>query len=290
MKTYNLDSSFKLLEINASDLRQLRPGEIISAFNSCGLIFCTQGSVTVDFDDKRYVIHNCEFLVYMPSSSAKIIDQDADFKGFIIESYIEYVLPIINKLITIGCLICLRQRPTTTLTDEQFELIQNHINNLISCFEKLNPQPSNNPCDILNYELLNTTAHTLVYEVLLFYFTNQPIIEVNPSKSDIVFYNFIISIYRNYTKERNVAFYAKEQNMNPRYFSTVIKKTSGENAHSWITRMVIAEAKQKLSRTDLSIKEISFLMSFPSQTFFGKYFKQYTGMSPKDYRNQKRLF
>ena len=26
-------------------------------------------------------------------------------------------------------------------------------------------------------------------------------------------------------------------------------------------------------------------MNFPTQSFFGKYFKQYVGVSPKEYRN-----
>ena len=48
----------------------------------------------------------------------------------------------------------------------------------------------------------------------------------------------------------------------------------------------ITEAKYLLDNTDLSIKEIATKLNFPTQSFFGKYFKQYVGISPKEYRNK----
>ncbi|WP_368350508.1 helix-turn-helix domain-containing protein, partial [Parabacteroides merdae] len=44
------------------------------------------------------------------------------------------------------------------------------------------------------------------------------------------------------------------------------------------------EAKQLLESSNLSIKEVAAQLNFPTQSFFGKYFKQYVGMSPKEYR------
>ena len=51
-------------------------------------------------------------------------------------------------------------------------------------------------------------------------------------------------------------------------------------------RHEIFEAKYLLDNTDLSIKEIATKLNFPTQSFFGKYFKQYVGISPKEYRNK----
>ena len=70
-------------------------------------------------------------------------------------------------------------------------------------------------------------------------------------------------------------------------FSSVIKEKSGSSALQWIIQNVITEAKYLLDNTDLSIKEIATKLNFPTQSFFGKYFKQYVGISPKEYRNKK---
>lgn len=76
------------------------------------------------------------------------------------------------------------------------------------------------------------------------------------------------------------------QHITPRYFSAIIKEKTGDSALQWIVRMVITEAKQLLEESDLSIKEIADQLNFPTQSFFGKYFKQYVGVSPKEYRNK----
>jgi len=45
------------------------------------------------------------------------------------------------------------------------------------------------------------------------------------------------------------------------------------------------EARQLLSYSDLSVKQIAERLHFPNQSFFGKYFKQAAGVSPKHYRS-----
>lgn len=37
----------------------------------------------------------------------------------------------------------------------------------------------------------------------------------------------------------------------------------------------------------MNIQEIADRLSFANQSFFGKYFKHYTGMSPKEYRKNR---
>ena len=60
--------------------------------------------------------------------------------------------------------------------------------------------------------------------------------------------------------------------------------SSGRSVREWIEEYVVTEAKAQLRSTTKSIKEISDDLNFPSQTFFGKYFKRITGTSPKKYR------
>ena len=43
------------------------------------------------------------------------------------------------------------------------------------------------------------------------------------------------------------------------------------------------EVKALLKSTNMTIQQISDELNFPSQSFFGKYFKLVVGMSPKEY-------
>ena len=50
---------------------------------------------------------------------------------------------------------------------------------------------------------------------------------------------------------------------------------------------MILEAKALLKYSGMSIQEIAYHLNFSTQSFFGKYFKQYVGISPTEYRNGK---
>lgn len=121
-------------------------------------------------------------------------------------------------------------------------------------------------------------------ELMNIYFTQRPAQPKKHSRKDIIFHDFQLALFRHFRTERDVAFYARLQNLSPRYFSSIIKEKSGYNALQWIAQQVITEAKLLLETSEMSVKEISIRLNFPSQSFFGKYFKQYTGVSPKEYR------
>jgi AraC-like DNA-binding protein len=105
-------------------------------------------------------------------------------------------------------------------------------------------------------------GEVLYYEILSIYFARQPQQPQHKDRKDHVFQNFIISLYQNHRMEREVTYYAQEQYLTPRYFSAIIKEKSGISALQWIIRMVIADAKQMLRSSDLSIKEIASELNF----------------------------
>ena len=82
-----------------------------------------------------------------------------------------------------------------------------------------------------------------------------------------------------------MSFYAKQLNITPKYLSSVVKEVSGKTAARWIDESVILEAKALLKYSGMSIQEIAYHLNFSTQSFFGKYFKRYVGMSPLAYRN-----
>lgn len=91
-----------------------------------------------------------------------------------------------------------------------------------------------------------------------------------------------------YRKERKVLYYADRLHLSASYLSTVVKRISGKTAAEWIDDYVVLEAKALLKSTKLTIQQISDELNFPSQSFFGKYFKRITGLSPKEYREKIR--
>ena len=106
------------------------------------------------------------------------------------------------------------------------------------------------------------------------------------NRSRVTFDNFIRLVAENYTKYRNVGFYADQLCLTPKYLSKVVKNFSGKSAPEWIDAYVILEAKNLLKYSDLAIKEIVYRLNFPNQSVFYKFFKTRTGITPSQYRNE----
>lgn len=109
----------------------------------------------------------------------------------------------------------------------------------------------------------------------------------NETRAQQIFNKFmkLLSIY--HTKERSLQFYAGKMFLTPKYVSGIIKSYSGKGALDWINEYVILEAKMMLRYSDMNIQEIAYTLNFPTQSAFGKYFKQLLGISPKQYRNEE---
>ncbi|MDE5712888.1 MAG: helix-turn-helix domain-containing protein [Muribaculaceae bacterium] len=96
---------------------------------------------------------------------------------------------------------------------------------------------------------------------------------------------FIFLVQKYFKEERFLKFYAEQLGISPKHLSRIIKNETGFSAVEWIERYVILEAKVLLKSTNLNIQQVSDELNFPSQSFFGKYFKKKVGMSPKEFRN-----
>lgn len=94
---------------------------------------------------------------------------------------------------------------------------------------------------------------------------------------------FMDLLRRHHQQERMVQYYADRLCVTPKYLSMVVKDFSGKSPSDWISDYVIAEAKSLLHYSQLPPQEVAFRLNFPSTAAFGKFFKQKTGISPRQY-------
>ena len=276
---------FRRILLTSDTFQILKEGQIISTFNKCGIFYCQRGSVEVSLEGCHYHIKPGDVYIYMASTLVHLLHKSEDAEGIMVEVDFYYILPIVNKVINVESQLFMRKNPCVSLSGEQCAHFEYLLNNLWDRINAEDCQKENVQYQHLKLELIKSMGQTICYEILNMYFTNQPLQPLQQGKKDVVFQNFMLSLFRFYRKERDVSFYARMQHIPPRYFSAIIKEKTGDSALQWIVRMVITEAKQLLEESDLSIKEIADQLNFPTQSFFGKYFKQYVGVSPKEYRN-----
>lgn len=118
-------------------------------------------------------------------------------------------------------------------------------------------------------------------------FENHAKDEAKMQRGDILFHQFMDEVRRNYTTERQLAFYADKLCITSKYLSRIVKQHSGRQPSEWIRDYVILESKALLRQNDLSVQQISDRLNFPNPSFFGKYFKAVVGCSPRQYQLQR---
>lgn len=104
------------------------------------------------------------------------------------------------------------------------------------------------------------------------------------SRANIIFKRFLTLLVEHYGRERSVAFYASKLCITPKYLGTICRDVSSRMATDIIASAVVLDAKAKLHNSDLTVQEISNSLNFPNASFFGRYFKRHTGLSPIQYR------
>ncbi|MFV0538448.1 MAG: helix-turn-helix domain-containing protein [Dysgonomonas sp.] len=72
--------------------------------------------------------------------------------------------------------------------------------------------------------------------------------------------------------------------MTSKYLSSLIKEQTGRTAFAWINEIIISSIKHILKTTDKTILQISEDFNFPNASFFGRFFKKHTNMTPVEYR------
>ncbi len=134
-----------------------------------------------------------------------------------------------------------------------------------------------------NSEFVTTILHSLFSGIGGHYHLNNIKLGVGNRGAEIV-KSVVQQIVKHYHTQRSPAFYAELLQISPQHLSTTVSKVTGKKVTDIIAQMVIIDAQTKLRATQMSVQEIASALNFPDISVFGKYFKRYTGLSPRQYR------
>lgn len=90
--------------------------------------------------------------------------------------------------------------------------------------------------------------------------------------------------YNNY--EMGIDFMARILHINSVYFSQLFKKELGTSFMDYLSQIRLGHARRLLGESNLKIKEISKEVGYVDPHYFGIWFKDKTGLTPSQYRNQ----
>lgn len=128
---------------------------------------------------------------------------------------------------------------------------------------------------------------SLLYDLRYIYEHTCTAAPTRLSRQEEVFRCFIALVSEHNRSERTIGFYAGKLCLTPHYLSTLIRETSGQTVMQWINQAIVLEAKVLLRHSDLLVFQIADELNFPTPSFFSKFFKRMTGMTPVEYQKMQ---
>lgn len=79
---------------------------------------------------------------------------------------------------------------------------------------------------------------------------------------------------------------AEQFYLHPNYLSRFFKEKTGKNFIEYLTEVRMEKVKELLVNTDNKVVDISLMVGYDNPRYFSKVFKQFTGMTPSEYREK----
>lgn len=95
---------------------------------------------------------------------------------------------------------------------------------------------------------------------------------------------------QNYYLDLDLSMISDLISMNSSYFSSLFKKKTGMNLINYLQNVRIEKSKQLLLNSNQKLYEISEAVGIPNVKYFCKLFKDYTGVTPSEFRKHEHSF
>lgn len=248
------------------------------------LLFCIRGRVRFSINMKEFVMEEDQVTLLIPGYIGRVVDVEMENKRDLhyvtvglSPRYLSTLNIDLNRVFSEGALLldspCVRLRPEEKAIALRYlalasTILASDVPNKRGCLGSLISS-----LFYLSEGVFKDRLEMARKEAVL-----------HSTRADDILNKFLRLLAEYHTQERNVRFYAEKLCLSPKYFSKLIKASSGRSAPDWIDSYVILEAQNYLKYSRMSIKEIVYRLHFSDQPTFTKFFKAHTGQTPAQFR------
>lgn len=244
------------------------------------IIICRKGNATMWVDFKEWSLHEGAVITLFPNDVVKLCNASGDFLAEVLrydpallrEASLQLEETVYSALRKDRCR---RETPVVTnIVDTMFNLLRIYF--------------SQQECTCLDQMVL----FQLKAFFLGFYDwtsrNKQTQLEDDTVSRRVseLFNMFMEQLEKCYRQSHDVAFYAQLLNITPKYLCNIVQQKTQHTPKDIIDQYVVLQIKLTLSTTDKSIKQIAWDYHFSDDSFFCRYFKRHTGITPQQFRKQ----
>ena len=108
------------------------------------------------------------------------------------------------------------------------------------------------------------------------------------NRSEELYNQFLNAVERYFNRYADVAFYAEQLNVSPRYLGQVTRQITGRSPKAIIDERIASEIETIITTTNKPLKDVARWLGYSSQARLSRFFKKRRGVSPTEYQKHKQ--
>ena len=273
-------------DVAVFNFKEQKPNRLVSKptrlNNAFCVLLCRNGEMTFSLDYLQYTIKKNSVLWLNTMHVFDNINVNSDFEGNVIIVSDKLASSVFNKILGIAGSSSknINFLPIIALNEFEFDVLSSIISRIIRLLD--------NNTHNFKQQILKNTVSDLLLEIANIKIEKDKMATNNAKfgyKEDVI-RKFIRLIITNCKQQHDVKFYTDKIGMTVGNFNRILKSFNGKTANDMINEALLTEAKILLQQQDKTISDIAFELNFSDQSSFGRFFKNGTGQTPKEYRNE----
>lgn len=242
------------------------------------IIFVRTGGLTITISERKFTVAENSLIFLAPGQQSMVHSVNDSLLGDTLIFDTDYFLLCLKNQVKL-CFYPFFQfsgHPILQLTKVQWD-------NLSKIKRKIAFEIGNR--ESLNDDLLcRLYLNVLLIEIERIYNFNEDVSHTPTSRKHLITARFKKLVEKNFLQLRKVSEYAEQLYITPTYLNDTVKAVTGYSASSTIKERLIQEIKGELIQTEATINELAYKLGFNDVSYFCRFFKNNTGMSPQVFR------
>ena len=244
------------------------------------VVLCTEGMAQFDYDGRTIQLRKGDlflFLVLNTLVNNFMISPDFDCRQVWVTRKEAWNINMFGQT-SISDLMTLRQHPKVTLSEAEAILMDAHFRLL--CREMRESH--------IYSGIVRSMVGTFLLKALSLVRRNADcdgqVEDTSSLHGKQLVERFMEIVEQSDGRIRRVDTFAQRLNVTPKYLSRLMKDIANRRPSDIILLFTMKAIESRLRFTDMTMQQIAYDLKFANASFFGKYFREHSGMTPMEYR------